>query len=120
MRSSYKSLAVSGAVSLLLLATALPAQAVDIVPFAGFRFGGDVGTQTVGTTGPTSASLDASWSYGGMLDIPLSEPRAIEVYYSRQPTKLSGGSAAPVGDVKVSVLQVGLVDKLPSADQQLS
>ena len=119
VHSNYKSLAI-GATVALLLGAAVPAQAVDIIPFAGFRFGGDVGTQVVGATGPTNATLDASWSYGGMLDIPLADPRAIELYYSRQPTKLSGSSSAPVGDVKVSVLHVGLVEKLPSADQQLS
>jgi hypothetical protein len=120
VRRHYKSLPIAGTAALVLLTAALPARAVDVVPFAGFRFGGDVGTQVAGNTGPTSATLDASLSYGGMLDIPLSDPRAIEVYYSRQPTKLSGSSAAPVGDVTVSVLHVGLVDKLPSADQQLS
>ncbi|HEX4387390.1 MAG TPA: hypothetical protein VH109_02050 [Steroidobacteraceae bacterium] len=120
MRKPRHFLPFCGTTVLLLLGTVPPAQAVDIVPFAGFRFGGDVGTQQIGTTGPTSVTIDSSLSYGAIVDIPLSEPRAVEVYYSRQPTKLSGSSTAPVGDVKVSVLQVGLVDTLPSADQQFS
>ena len=104
---------------LVLLGPALPVQATDIVPFVGFRFGGDVGTQPGnGATGPTSVTIDSSVSYGGVIDIPLSQPRSLELYYSRQPTKLSGNST--VGDVTMSVAQVGLVDTLPSADQQLS
>ena len=105
--------------ALVLLGPALPVQATDIVPFVGFRFGGDVGTQPGnGATGPTSVTIDSSVSYGGVIDIPLSQPRSLELYYSRQPTKLSGNST--VGDVTMSVAQVGLVDTLPSADQQLS
>jgi len=104
---------------LVLLGPALPAQAVDIVPFVGFRFGGDVGTQPGnGAVGPSSVTLDSSVSYGGVVDIPLSQPRSLELYYSHQPTKLSGSSA--IGDVTMNVLHVGLVDSLPSADQQLS
>ena len=119
MRKRKQSLPVCGTAGLLLLGS-LPAGAVDLVPFAGFRFGGDVGAQQIGTQGPTSVSIDSSLSYGGMVDIPLSGPRAVELYYSQQPTKLSGTGAAPVSDVKVSVLHVGLVETIPSADQQLS
>jgi len=111
-------LSVYGTTGLLLLGASLPAQAVDVVPFVGFRFGGDVGTQQVGTTAPTSTTLDASVSYGGVIDIPLYSPRAAEIYYSRQQTKLSGGFSSV--DVTMSVLHVGLVDTLPSADQNLS
>jgi hypothetical protein len=120
VRSRYKSLSICGSSALLLLCTAVPAQAVDIVPFAGFRFGGDVGVQQVGTQAPTSVTIDSSLSYGGLIDIPFSGPRSVELYYSRQPTKLSGSAAAPAGDVTVNVLHVGLVDTVPSADEQLS
>jgi len=103
----------------VLLGCALPVQATDIVPFVGLRFGGDVGTQQgTGAVGPSSVTIDSSVSYGGVIDIPLSQPRSVELYYSRQPTRLSGNSAA--GDVTMSVLHLGLVDTLPSADQQLS
>jgi hypothetical protein len=104
---------------LALMACALPVEATDIVPFVGFRFGGDVGTQPGnGAVGPSSVTLDAAVSYGGVIDIPLWQPRSLELYYSRQPTKLSGGSAN--GDVTMSVLHLGLVDTLPSADEHLS
>ena len=84
MRKRKLLLPVYGTTSLLLLGFALPAQAVDVVPFVGFRFGGDVGTQQIGTTAPTSTTIDASASYGAVIDIPLSAPRAAELYYSRQ------------------------------------
>jgi hypothetical protein len=119
MRKRTGWLAVYATAGLALGACALPVRATDIVPFVGLRFGGDVGTQPGnGVVGPTSVTLDSAASYGGVIDIPLSQPRALELYYSRQPTRLSGGSAA--GDVTMSVLHVGLLDSLPSADQQLS
>jgi hypothetical protein len=118
MRKRKPLLPVYGTTGLLLFGFALPAQAVDVVPFVGFRFGGDVGTQQIGTTAPTSTTIDASASFGGVIDIPLSAPRAAELYYSRQQTKLSGNSS--IGDVTMSYFHVGLVDSLPSADQNLS
>ena len=119
MRKITQLLRVYATSGLVLLGSALPAQATDIVPFVGLRFGGDVGTQQGnGVAGPTSVTIDSSVSYGGVIDIPLSQPRSVELYYSRQPTKLSGNST--IGDVTMSVLHVGLVDTLPSADQQLS
>lgn len=119
MRKCTKLLRVYVTTGLVFLAPALPAQATDIVPFVGLRFGGDVGTQPGnGVTGPTSVTIDSSVSYGGVIDIPYSQPRSIELYYSHQPTKLSSNST--VGDVTISVLHIGLVDALPSADQYLS
>jgi Outer membrane protein beta-barrel domain len=119
MRETIRLPLVCGTSAVLLLLAGVPAQAVDIAPFVGLRFGGDVGTQQGGgVTGPTSVTLDSSVSYGGVIDIPLTQPRSLELYYSHQPTKLSGNSA--VGDVSMNVLQLGLVDALPSADQQLS
>jgi len=96
------------------------AQAVDLMPFVGFRFGGDVGTTTQGAQGPMSVTLDAAASYGGVLDVPLSGPRAVELYYSRQQTTLSSPGVAQVHDVTVSVLHVGLVDTYATDNPQLS
>ncbi len=104
---------------IFLASTALPAQAVDVVPFAGFRFGGDVTTQPTGTsTASNSLSLNAALSYGAVVDIPLYDVRSLELYYSRQPTTISpGGTYAPADrDVTVSVFHVGLVDAVPSDD----
>jgi len=104
---------------LLLIAT-VPAQAIDLEPFVGLRFGGDVGTQQLGATGPTSATLDAAASYGGVIDVPLSGPRSVELYYSRQQTTLGGAGLPQIHDVTVSVLQLGLVDAIPTDNPQLS
>lgn len=103
---------------IFLASTALPAQAVDVVPFAGFRFGGDVTTQPAGTsTESNSLSLNAALSYGGIVDIPLYDVRSLELYYSRQPTTISPGAGVPADrDVTVSIFHVGLVDAYPSDD----
>ena len=78
---------VSVLLGIWLAGSALPAQAVDVVPFAGFRFGGDVTTQPAGTsTQSNSLSLNAALSYGAVVDIPLYDLRSLELYYSRQPT----------------------------------
>jgi hypothetical protein len=119
MRKCTRLLGVYATTGLLFLAPVLPAHATDIVPFVGLRFGGDLGTQPGnGVTGPTSVTIDSSVAYGGVIDIPYSQPRSVELYYSHQPTKLSGSST--VGDVTMNVVHIGLVDTLPSADQQLS
>jgi hypothetical protein len=112
MRKRTQPLRVYAMTGLVLLAPALPVHATDVVPFVGLRFGGDVGTQPGnGITGPTSVTIDSSVSYGGVIDIPYSQPRSVELYYSHQPTKLSSNST--VGDVTINVLHVGLVDTLP-------
>jgi hypothetical protein len=108
---------VSPLLGILLAGCALPARAVDIVPFAGFRFGGDVTTQPPGTaTESNSLSLNAALSYGAVVDIPLYDVRSLEIYYSRQPTTISAGGTTLTGnrDVTVTVLHVGLVDAVPS------
>jgi hypothetical protein len=116
-----RNLSIAGTVGFIVLTATLPARAVDIVPFAGFRFGGIVGTQQTSTTaGPKSVSLDASLSYGGVIDIPVSDPYAVELYYSRQPTKLSSDTAVPNRDVTMSVLHLGVVDTVSTDTEQLS
>jgi hypothetical protein len=97
-----------------------PAQAVDLVPFVGLRFGGDVGTSVEGANGPTSVTLDAAASYGGVVDVPLSGPRSVELYYSHQQTTLGSQGVAQIHDVTVSVLQIGLVDAYATDNPQLS
>jgi hypothetical protein len=110
-------LRLSVLLGICLSGSALPAQAVDVVPFAGFRFGGDVTTQSAGTSTPSnSLSLNAALSYGAVVDIPLYDVHSLELYYSRQPTTISpGGTYVPSDrDVTVSVFHVGLVDAIPS------
>ncbi|HXW75006.1 MAG TPA: hypothetical protein VEK10_09355 [Steroidobacteraceae bacterium] len=107
------------AVGVLCLASP-SAQAVDLVPFVGFRFGGDVGTTTQGAQGPMSVTLDAAASYGGVIDVPLSGPRSIEFYYSRQQTTLGSPGVAQIHDVTMSVLHIGLVDAYATDNPQLT
>jgi hypothetical protein len=114
---------VSVLLGMLLAGFALPARAVDVVPFAGFRFGGDVTTQPPGTsTESNSLSLNAALSYGAVVDIPLYDIHSLEIYYSRQPTTISpGANLTGDRDVTVTVLHVGLVDAVPSDEHpQLS
>jgi len=110
---------VSLLLGIWLASSALPAQAVDVVPFAGFRFGGDVTTQPLqASTESNSLSLNAALSYGAVVDIPLYELRSLEIYYSRQPTTISPSGTNLTGsrDVTVTVLHVGLVDAYQSDD----
>jgi hypothetical protein len=97
--------------------------ATDFVPFAGFRFGGslDVAAATPAAA-PSSLAIDGALSYGAVVDFPISTARSLELYYSRQPTTLSGpGAFTPaIRDVTVSVLQLGLVDSVPGEDSRLS
>ncbi|HXZ60591.1 MAG TPA: hypothetical protein VEG26_10465 [Steroidobacteraceae bacterium] len=117
--------AAAVAACLASLCAACPARAVDLVPFAGFRFGGYLDTTSLAVNPqgpPSSLTLNGALSYGGLVDVPISGPTALELYYSRQPTSLNGGGslAAPPGDVTVSVMHLGLVETVPSDDPQLS
>jgi len=107
------------------LSAAYPAAAVDLIPFAGFRFGGYLQTTdlSVNPQGPpTSVTINGALSYGGIVDVPISAPYGLELYYSRQPTSLNGGGslAAPPGDVTVSPMPVGFVAAVPTDDPRLS
>jgi hypothetical protein len=107
------------ALSLSLLAAATPAFGVDLTPFAGWRFGGDLTTQQSGYT--NSSSINSALSYGAIIDFPIGAPRSLELYYSREPTTIGGSLAAsPVHDVTVSVYHLGLVEAIPMQDPRLS
>ena len=108
-----------------LFGASLPATATDIVPMVGARTGGEVANQVTpyDPTMPSSLSLDSSASYGVVVDLPLYGGwRAVELYFSRQPTRLRGGEflAPPVSDLTVNVIHVGLADTLPTDDPRLS
>jgi hypothetical protein len=107
------------ALSLSLLAAATPALAVDLTPFVGWRFGGDLTTQQSGYT--SSSSINSALSYGAIIDFPIGAPRSVELYYSREPTTFGGGLAtSPIHDVTVSVYQLGLVEAISTQDPRLS
>jgi hypothetical protein len=107
------------ALSLSLLAAGTPAFAVDVTPFAGWRFGGDATTQQSGYT--NSSSINSALSYGAIVDFPIGDPRSVELYYSREPTTIGGSLASsPVHDLTVSVYQLGLAEAIPTENPRLS
>jgi hypothetical protein len=111
------------ALTCLLLAASPLARAVDLIPFGGLRFGGSFSSAGSDVPYSSSYSISASGSYGGIIDLPLgNSPRAVEVYYSRQDTTLSGGQTLnpPIHDLSVNVLHLGLVDSIPGDDPRLS
>jgi hypothetical protein len=67
--------------------TAAAASGIEITPFGGFRFGGSFEDANTGDT----IAIDEAGSYGLMLDFDLEPAKQIEVYLSRQSTKLSSG-----------------------------
>jgi hypothetical protein len=112
------------ALSFCAMLASPPARPVDLVPMAGLRFGGELSN----SSDPTQAqqlSIDSAASYGGIVDFPLPapyRPRAVELYFSRQRTTVSGGEllAPPVANLDISVLHVGLADTISTDDPQLS
>jgi hypothetical protein len=81
-------------------------QSVQITPLAGWGFGGSVRDVAVGD----SRSFDAALGYGGALDLRVGQGWNVEGYYSRQPTKLSGGLAAPF-DVTLERYLLGIQEE---------
>jgi hypothetical protein len=95
MKRSYKAY---GRIAMLLFAAwgFVPvAQAVDIAPLVGYRFGGNITVNDSGTTSGTTTdsesrlNLDDTTSYGLILDFDLDPQRQIEIYLSRQNTQLT-------------------------------
>jgi opacity protein-like surface antigen len=82
------------AITTLLLAGAVSAhaQSVQLTGFAGWDFGGSVRD----TAFDQSRSFEASLAYGGAVSFPISQGWRFEVLYSRQPTRVAGGSVAPL------------------------
>lgn len=118
-----------------LLGIGAPVGAVDVVPFGGLRFGGDVSSTTYypgtgsgsgGAPASTSQSftINSSASYGLVIDFPLPADfavQAFEVYASRQQTNIDGANllSPPIADLTVGVLQVGVVAVVPTAEPRL-
>ena len=90
----------------------LSARAVDFVPMGGLRFGGASGNYQ-----------DSVASFGGIIDIPLPKEygsRAVELYFSQQHLAPRSDQAAPLPDMSVSVLHIGLADARFEIDPRLS
>jgi hypothetical protein len=72
--------------ALCLAAPEARAQSVQIAPFAGYQFGGSFHSPVL----LRDFDLESGLSYGGTLDIGISEHFRVEMLYSRQETKLEG------------------------------
>lgn len=91
---------------MLLLAGAVPAGALEVSPFIGQRYGGSFEDAN---TGSTFEFADAT-SYGVMLDFDLDRDRQIEVYLSRQDTRLTSSgtfTGDPLFDLTVDYYHIG-------------
>jgi len=90
----------------LLPGAAAAASGIEITPFAGFRFGGSFQDANTGDT----IAIDEAGGYGLMLDFDLEPSKQIEVYLSRQSTKLSSGGAFtgnPKFDLTIDYYHIG-------------
>src|SRR5262252_883932 len=101
---------ISAILGILLLLSALPAGAasndqgrVELTPFAGYRFGGEI--HDVESAGSVEAA-DGS-SYGVMLDFEVEPSAFVEIRYSLQATQLKAtNSVFGAGQVKLADLDV--------------
>ena len=57
---------------------------LQIAPFVGYQFGGSVFSEVLDRT----VSLESAMSWGGSIDIAISQSWRLELYYSRQDTQL--------------------------------
>lgn len=91
---------------LLALATVMPASAVEISPFVGQRYGGYFEDANTATT----LEVEDSTSYGVLLDFDLDRDHQIEVYLSRQDTRLTTSgtfTGDPLFDLTVDYYHIG-------------
>jgi hypothetical protein len=91
--------------ALLALAVAAPASAqkIEITPFVGYQFGGElaeIGDETV------NRKIEQSPAWGLMLDFSVTANDQVEIFYSNQSTELNRGTE-PAFDAKVEFFQVG-------------
>lgn len=93
------------AVSLVAAAPAL-AQQIEITPFAGYQFGGELGE--IGDDATTTLDLEQSATWGLILDFGITDFDQVELYYSSQGTDLNRGVDPAVG-VTIDSLQIGAI-----------
>ena len=102
-----KRILLFGILSVLSLATAAPveAQRIEITPFVGYQFGGEldeIGDET------TTHKLDQGTTWGLMLDFGITDLDQVEIYYSTQGTDLNRGVESAVG-VTIEHFQIGAI-----------
>lgn len=96
-----------GMLVFLALAIAAPAQAqrIEITPFVGYQFGGELAE--IGDS-ITNLDIEESPTWGLIFDIDITGLDQVEVYYSSQGTELNRGSA-PAPKVTIDTLQIGAI-----------
>ena len=94
--------------SIVLTPVGLSAQRVEITPFGGFQFGGDLRIQT--------GNLDVSsgLNYGFTIDVSFMPGSKIEFLYSRQVTDLeledgTTGAVSALFDMAVEFIHIGVM-----------
>ena len=96
---------LSGFLLLSLAATPALAQRIEITPFVGYQFGGElaeIGDETA------ALDLDQSTTWGLVFDISITHQDLVELYYSSQSTNLDGGTDGSPS-VGVDYFQIGAI-----------
>lgn len=89
----------------LIAAAPANAQNIEITPFVGYQFGGElveIGEET------TTFDLESSPTWGLILDFGITDFDQVELYYSSQGTDLNRGVESPVG-ITIDSLQIGAI-----------
>ncbi len=98
--------------TIVLIAAAVPgyiyAADFEITPFAGYTWGGEFQDSTTGT----KLSVDEKASYGIMLDFKQTDDSQIELYLSRQATRLQAKqsnafTSTPLFDLDIDYIHIG-------------
>jgi hypothetical protein len=105
MRNSNSStFFIVGAGVLGIVTTAAAAERFEIVPYAGFRTGGDFEFEDV----QQHAHVDSQGSLALALNMDIDASSQYQLYFSRQPTRIEPNPATPGGtDLDIAYLHLG-------------
>jgi hypothetical protein len=85
-----------------------PPPKVQITPFVGYQFGGSVVSELL----DQKYSFENALNYGGSIDFAIGQTWRLELYYGRQPTRLTTGITDVADfDVTVERLMIGLMEE---------
>jgi hypothetical protein len=103
-------------IAISMLALSLPVQAVEVMPFAGQRYGGSFEDTNAATS---YAVADAS-AFGVVLDFDLEPDKQIEILLSRQNTSVSTSgmfTSTPLFDLAIDYYHIGGLYMLPEGSR---
>ena len=94
--------------SIVLIPAGMSAQRIEITPFAGFQFGGNLRIQS------GDLSVSSGLNYGFTIDVSFTPGGKIEFFYSRQETDLqledeATGAVSTLFDMATEFVHVGVV-----------